>query len=127
MLTHRIASDEGVILITGAGTLTTAEVEALWARIKQDPAYHGGLALLVDIRDASLSELTPDAMREVALAGSPQRAAARRAYVVSNDMQFGMIRMLAAFGDTVQPGREIRPFRDVAAARAWLAGKPGET
>ena len=117
MIEYRIDRDRAVICVTVSGRVTLAEVEDYWRRVQAEPDHDAALALLVDIQDASLSDLHPNALRAIS-AGLLQQPGARLAYVVAGDMQFGIVRMLDAFGGMVQPGREVRPFRDPEAALA---------
>jgi hypothetical protein len=118
MIRYQIDASSGLVVVKLAGLLTLDEVKAYQSRIATDRDFNADLLPLFDVRKASLSELTPGALRSVA-AGIVFHSM-RQAYVVADDMQFGMVRMLGAFADLNRPGRELRPFREMKAARAWL-------
>lgn len=126
MLDYRIEAGR-IVAVTATGQITLDEIDAFWRRLAEDPDFRPSQHLLVDIRETSLSELAPDTMRAIA-SRSVLADAARRAYVVSDDLQMVMAKMLATFVEIAHPGRQLQLFQDPEQARTWLltGDEPGD-
>lgn len=111
--------EDRILIVTLAGHYALAEVTETTQAILTDSAYQPGLLVMVDAR---LSEVLPATneiprrmkmIQELSAFFSP-----RYAVVVSRKVQYGIVRMLAAWAapDTM----EIRAFYRPEDARQWL-------
>lgn len=107
------------------GTLDAAGLEALRERMVGPECTRGGLAQLVDFREADGTGLDVETVRAFAraLARSDRRGVGRRAVVVANRLAWGMSRLAA--GTTGATEETVRVFEDVEEAEAWLATDAG--
>jgi hypothetical protein len=87
---------------------------ALRNDLEFDPAFYQ----LLDLSKADGSEVTADGVRALASRPPLFSSSARRALVVRSDLGFGMSRMF----ELLREGKsgEVRVFRDIDEARAWL-------
>ncbi len=87
-----------------------------WALAGQAPS-----AILWDFREArfSLSSEEVAHLARYTKTHNPIIDCSRMAFVVSGELEFGLVRMFEAFRQ--EPGLEIRVFRDFAAAHSWVA------
>jgi hypothetical protein len=87
------------------------------SRILLDPRFDPTYRSLGDLRD--VTNITVNAMETAQAAASPLFAdGTRRAIVATSDMAFGMARMFASFSE--RAGHEVRVFREMTLAEAWL-------
>lgn len=102
------------------------DCEALYHRIVSDPELANATRSLVDLREASLEELTSADVRASAnLPQLPRQAETRMAIVATTAVAYGMSRMYAMMQENSRPG-EAQVFQDYADALAWLlAETPG--
>ena len=121
METVRITrSDDGVVLsVVAEGVYTLAEVKAVIAAGTADAPPGRDCCLLMDIRRSGALPSTID-LKDFAefLGDLPKHVAARSAWLVSEDLRFGLARMLSVYAE--ERGITIRVFRESDAARTWL-------
>lgn len=113
-----------VVEVLLVGDYHEDEVSDLARRFRADPALPPSFDLLIDARDSNrvptLAELETRVATLVALR---DRFAGRVAMVVSDDLRFGLARLLEAH---LEPfGIEAHAFRAVEPARVWLEAPPG--
>jgi hypothetical protein len=123
---YRIDRKHDVIFVVGEGDLALADVAAYCRGVVEEPDYRPGLNELVDFRGVtyeSVSSADLRKLREVNRALSDKVGSSRLAYVVSDDLGFGLGRMFMALSDDSKI--EHRVFRELAEARKWL-GLPYE-
>ena len=91
---------------------------ALWG----DPKYR--FRLLVDARSGNTTPRDSAFFRRLATELQRERPASlpreKTAYVVGRDLDFGVSRMAEAHLEAAEMPVDIRVFRDLAEARAWL-------
>jgi hypothetical protein len=89
--------------------------------MRQDPDFRPGLNRLVDARGAAFN-VTGIIIRRMAhrlvAATKPEDGGHKAAVVVGSDLVFGLIRIFAAVYSRTET--EVRPFRDMDGAMAWL-------
>ncbi len=113
-----LESVDGVAIGVGRGAITLEEMKQLAARLWQQLEGRTD-RVLWDLRDAQF-ELEPDEVRELAefaKANSPG-GDLRTAFVVSADLEFGLVRMFEAFRG--MEGATIAVFRTREPALEWL-------
>ncbi len=113
-------SDDGHLLsIVAEGPYTLAEVKAVIGAATADAPPDRDCCLLMDIRRSEASPSTGDLQDFAKFLGNlPTHVAARSAWLVSEDLQFGLARMLSVYAE--ERGITIQVFRESDAARAWL-------
>jgi hypothetical protein len=110
------------VAIKVSGPITMDLVKSVVEGFMRHPDFRQGDDVLWDFREASISDVSADALRDVA--SFVDRRQERRgsgykvALAVSGDFEFGLARMYEAFADRL-PFR-VRVFRDVDKANAWL-------
>ena len=86
---------------------------------------------LWDLRRSTVNEATTDELRdatsEFLRTARAQKQGGRAAIVVGSDATYGLMRMLITHAELDGYAVELRPFREIAAARAWLLGRASET
>lgn len=118
---YAIDAAAGIITVTCRPGLTVADVAQLQDALRADPAFDPAYALIFDARRAQLCGFDGDDLRRLA-ENSPFNARSRRAFLVSRDIDFGLLRMFQAYSEGSERGALIRVVRDLAAARQWVAG-----
>ena len=116
-MSYKIDSARRLVLTRAWGELSSRELFDVMSQILLDPRFDPTYRSLGDLRD--VTSITVDAMETAQTAASPLFAkGARRAIVATSDVAFGMARMFATFSE--RAGHEVRVFRDMALAEAWL-------
>ena len=106
-----------VVLTRAWDVLTFKELRDVMTRIAADPAFDADFASLADLSGITSIDIDPSGVASIALA--PVFApATRRAIVAPTDLAFGMARMFATYAG--QASQDVRVFRDMALAEAWL-------
>ena len=116
-MNYRIDPERRLVLTRGWGELSTRELADVMSRILLDPRFDPTYRSLGDLRE--VTAVTVDPMATAQAAASPLFAdGTRRAIVATSDVAFGMARMFATFSE--RSGQEVRVFRDMSLAEAWL-------
>lgn len=116
-LDYEIVPDLALVRSRGWAILTDAETKAHYARIARDPAFQPAFSLLCDIRRVDKIEGARHTLRDLARCSTFARGT-RRAFVVREDEQFGVARMLQAFCEL--EGAEVGVYRSLDEAYAML-------
>jgi hypothetical protein len=124
MLIYSVDNRAGLVIVTATGAVTGEEVRALQARARSDPQVDPRLPVLLDYRRVETPSFSADDLRRFA-EGTPVHPSARRAIVVAEELAFGLARMFEAFSAIDRPGSNVRVFKDIDAARAWLLAPAG--
>jgi hypothetical protein len=125
-ISYRIDKDLGLLTVVGSGTVTDEDISACKDSLKSEPELRHVTRDLTDFRGTSFT-ISPKGLpslaklHESALADA---AETRCAVVVSNDLQYGLVRVYAQC--VARLGHEVAPFRTMAEAREWL-GLPAES
>jgi hypothetical protein len=116
--THEIDRLHRVTIVTVSGELTDEGLFMLYDELQDTPEVGSNFALLIDLRRASERKVTSDGM--CALAQRPLKLSpkARRAVVVSSDLQLAMVQMYNISREA--EGGEFAISRDFAVTRRWV-------
>ncbi|HWA16038.1 MAG TPA: STAS/SEC14 domain-containing protein [Gemmatimonadales bacterium] len=122
MATIRVAHDRehDVTLYTVAGELTPEEVIAT---IERDYATNPTTHILWDLTDGSLVGMTSAAFRRIADVARERRRPTpegRTAYVGSDDLAYGLMRMYTTLAYFARVEADYEVFRTREEALAWL-------
>ncbi|HEU4557727.1 MAG TPA: hypothetical protein VFS20_07750 [Longimicrobium sp.] len=115
--TYRLETERSLVVLTLTGVVTPAELDAIRARIREDPAFGPSFSVLADASELNPAALTGDAVR--ARAAKPPIYPMRIAIVAPADVVFGIARMYQMM--TEGSGTTVAVFRDPTEAMAWLA------
>ncbi len=119
-VSYRIDKALGLLVVVGRGAITDQEIGEYAETVAADPDLACVRMELADFRDA---EFTVSPAGITRLAGLDRERLAslgevKRALVVSNDLQYGLVRMYGQY--LALAGHQVMPFRDMEEAREWL-------
>ena len=115
----------GCIFVQWRGTFSRDEADAYSRDVAALPGFHEGWNFFHDMRQANL-RVPGDVVRNAARVERPPslpKHIRKGAILVSTDLAFGMMRMLATFRE--RPDLYLDVFRDLEEAKAWL-GLPAD-
>lgn len=115
--------ENGFALILGSGELTDKEILDTGRQFFADPKITSSMPILTD-----LSACTPSVVTKNMILGilaqrrsSPNRqGAAKHAICAPNDLAFGLSRVFSALSESDETEVEVRVFRQLEEAKAWL-------
>lgn len=114
---YQIDAARRLVLSTGSGLLTAAEIIAHQRQLMSDPHFDSSFSQFWDFTAVTANEISGDDVRAIA-ATTVFSANSHRAALVNTDEQFGLCRMFAMYRE----GRGeygVRVFRDRAEALRW--------
>lgn len=118
-LSYVIYKEHRMILSTGSGQLTSADISACIDQARSDPEFDPNFDQLVDFREVSFVDVSSGETR--ALANKPLFSAeSKRAIVAPTAAHFGFARMFAAYNEMSQSPSHMRVFYDLGPALKWL-------
>jgi hypothetical protein len=124
IITYEIEVANRLVRVRLKGPVQPSEIEHFMLSIEDDQAYDLSFDGLVDLREFSGDVELEDIKRIAQLVRSrPGGSGARRAIIVKDDLQFGLMRMLEGF--TFLAPVVYHAFRSEEAAVRWLAEKRG--
>ena len=100
------------------GALDRAEVLKTALELSEDPKLLPGFSELIDLREASATAISAEDVR--AIASAQLDPVARRAFVVPDELMFGLARMFATLRELKQVPEDINVFRTIEEAETWL-------
>lgn len=110
-----------LVAITYIGKVTLQTLAAAQAAVSRDPKFDPGFALLFDYTQADATAIDTDAVKRIA-ANTPFVPGAPRAFVVADEVGYGMIRMFRSYSELAGRGDLVEAFRDRDEAIRWIAG-----
>ncbi len=118
---YKIDKRRGLVLSSGSGVLTRADLVKHMEQLLNDPDFDPKFSQLADFSEVSGFDLTGDDVRELAnkTVFSPQ---SRRAFIASGDLAFGLARMFETLRD-LKGEFGICVFREKEDALNWVLGK----
>jgi hypothetical protein len=109
------------VKVRASGLLTYAEVMTARLKFTGHPHFMPDFFQLYDVREVTRASLT--ASEVIELAKAPIFApTARRACVTTNGETYGIARMFQIYRSVNDGKEQIRLFRSIEAAEAWLDG-----
>lgn len=115
-ITYHIDRGQHLVVSEWSGKITIQEARAHFAALKADPDFDPTMRHLSEALGAEAT-LSFGELRLLAFE-SPFNDSGRAAIVASTDLVFGVSKQYEAFAE--RDGRDIRVFRDLDEARAWL-------
>lgn len=114
---YKIDADRQIIFSRAAGKLTGEDLRGHQQRLRSDPGFDRHFDQLWNFLDVEAIDVSTATVRELASARSFDPGA-RRAFVVSSDFAYGLMRMFQQLHDGAP--EELRLFRSLEEAEAWL-------
>jgi len=114
--TYRLDHGRRLLVVTLAGLVTAAELDALSSAVRDDPAVDRSWPALVDASTLNPASITTELLRS--RASVPRADPVLVAIVAPADVVFGLARMFQMMSEG--RGNAIEVFRDSTAALAWL-------
>ena len=99
------------------GELSDEDLRGLYDRIRADPAFDPSFRELCDLRSVTQITTSVETLRFLAQSRI-FLAAARRAFVVGREVDFGLARLFQAYSEA--EGGTVEVFRNMPDAEAWL-------
>jgi hypothetical protein len=103
------------------GVLADQDVLSHQARLRADPRFRPTMAQLVDTRDVTDVTISMDTIKRMG-ASTLFAAESRRAYVVAQEVMYGLVRMYEIY-QNLRGSEGVKVFRSRAEAIAWLGVK----
>jgi hypothetical protein len=115
---YKIDKERRVVLSSGAGVLNRADIQGHMDRLSSDPDFDPNYSQILDFTHLAGVDIGPEDVRQVAQRNifSPQ---SRRAFVVKDDLQFGLARMFEIHRE-LNGETGIRVFRTIDEALDWV-------
>jgi hypothetical protein len=114
---YRIDAAARIVYSTAKGSISIADALPYVERLRADPAFDPAMSQLFDFSGVTRIDLGTDDLRSMAPANVFGRGA-RRAFVATNDVSYGVARMFEAL--VAPAGTELRVFREMEEAKRWL-------
>jgi hypothetical protein len=115
---YTIDKKRRLVLSSGDGVLTKADLLGHMERLSKDPDFDPDFSQVSDFRQVTALEIGPEDVRQLAQRSifSPR---SRRAFVVKDDLQFGLARMFEIHRE-LKGETGIRVFRTFDEAMDWI-------
>ena len=119
-ITYHIDPALRLVVVTYVGKVTLGALAAAQAEARSRPDFDPSYALLLDYTQADASEIDTAAVKRIA-ANTPFGPKAPRAFVVADEVGYGLVRMFRAYSELSGRGDMVEAFRDRDAAIRWIA------
>jgi hypothetical protein len=123
-MNYRIDDARRIVMTRGWGIVSTRDLQDLTSRILVDPRFDPTYRSLADLSE--VTEVLVNTMSMAETATTPLFVSgARRAIVAASDLVHGMAITFATI--SLRAGHEVRVFRRMADAEAWLERGDGDS
>lgn len=112
-----ISSDENLLSETFTGDIDMELIPAIDRAIMAKPGFKSGLKFLTDLTQARIAHAYQDLVKQGSL--KPGFEVSKHAYVVANDHDFGMVRMMITISSE-NDNNNVNVFKCRDEAIAWL-------
>jgi len=119
--TYAIDNERRLVLSTGSGVLTTADIVAHIDRLRSDPNFHPNFRQLMDFTQVTEAQLPSDEIRRLAQITLFSSRSQRAIVVPSSPFFYGLARMyeMSLHGSGTE-GAWTQVFEDLDSAKRWL-------
>jgi hypothetical protein len=114
---HEIDVARGIVLTKEWGELSDGDLRGLYDNIRDDPKFDPSFSQLCDLRAVTSITTSVETLRSLAQTSLFQPAA-RRAFVVGREVDFGLARLFQAYSEA--QGGTVEVFRNMSDAEVWL-------
>ena len=119
-----IEFESNLVVVVGYGRLGLPDIDQALHRASHHPLMRSDLDILVNLRDVEQLDLDHAGLAELArrdeIASRKVPHPRRVAIVATDDYNFGVSRMYQSL--SLEGPAEVRVFRDLFLAKAWLTG-----
>ena len=119
--TYTIDTARSMVFSHATGILTDADCEGHVEGLRKDPNFNPAMHQLVDFTQVTEIRVTASGVHKFAQR-NPFGQNARRAFVVADEVVYGMARMYDSL--TSHQPHDLIIFKELAKARAWLGLEP---
>jgi hypothetical protein len=119
-IVYRVDQARNLVRSVATGVVTDEDFRTWTEELASDPEVLSGMSQLADFRDVDRFDVTPACIRHVVgmEAEHEKFTHAWRAFVVTQDVAYGMVRMYQTLSEDEE--QRIRVFRDLCSAQSWL-------
>jgi len=119
--TYAIDNERRLVVSTGSGLLTAADIVAHIEGLRGDPNFDAGFRQLMDFTQVTEARLPSDEIRRLAQISVFSSRSQRAIVVGGNPLFFGLARMyeMSLHGSGIEAAW-IQVFEDLNSARRWL-------
>jgi len=121
---YRIDPGRSVVMVRAKGAPSDRDLHAFYQLLYEDPAWRQDYWELADFSQGDARHITAEGLREFAEQAAAHEGEKRTALVVPHDLTFGLARMYEELARSSP--EEIRAFRELSEALAWLEISPAE-
>ena len=114
-----IDKERRLVISTGWDRVTCAEILAHRDQLTRDPDFDPDFNQLVDGRAVTALDITLDKANAIA-SRTPFSPQSRRAFVASDLMILGLVRLMETYAQRTEGREQVRVFHDLPAALQWL-------
>jgi len=115
---YKIDKDRRLVMSSGSGVLTKGMILAHMDLLSNDPEFDPSFSQITDFTQLTGMDIGPEDIHQLA-----QRnifsAQSRRAFIVKNNLQFGLARMFQTYRE-LNGETGIRVFRTIDEALDWI-------
>jgi hypothetical protein len=116
-MSYTIDAARRLVITRGRGVISSADLHDLTNHIRVDPGFDPSFRSLADLTE--VTGVTVDSMATAETAAMPLfNPGTRRAIVASSDVVYDSALLFASYAE--RAGQEVRVFRELALAKAWL-------
>jgi hypothetical protein len=116
-MSYTIDPDRRLVLTRGRGVISSGDLHDLTNHIRVDPAFDPNYRSLADLTE--VTGVTVDSMDTAQTAAMPLfNPGTRRAIVAPGDVVYASALLFASYAE--RAGQDVRVFRELAHAKAWL-------
>lgn len=117
----KIDREKAIAIIEIRGTPKISDVRQAIEALLENPDHSDGMDEIWDFREASLTAITTKDLQTLAIYVSQYigKLAKRTAFVVKNDLEYGIGRMWEVYAEDAPQKRQL--FRDIEDAFDWLS------
>jgi hypothetical protein len=116
---YEIDLERRLVRCRGWGAVTHADITETRLKFTHDPAFSRDFCQLYDLREVTDVDTAPGEIRDLA-SYAPFSRDVRRAIVAPQDAVYGAARMFALRREAGGGQEQIRIFRSLTEANAWL-------
>lgn len=122
-ISGRVDFGRGVAFLTVDEPWSVEDLRGALDVLGTDPQFDPAMGVVVDFTRVTTAPVSAEIEQYMAfLGGQGDRRNVKRAILVSNDLQYGMARMAAAYGEHYS--LRVQVYRDLDEALAWLGDEP---